>query len=67
MLWLDDEDEELLELYELLTEARKDIDKKYPRIEDRQAQLIVNKIDLQQWIRTHYLMFDLENYFKDLQ
>lgn len=64
-IWLsDDEEIDLYEYYELLEEARADIDRRYPRSNGQQSILIM-RIPRGPWHSTHDLMFELERQFEE--
>lgn len=64
MLWITEGEEKLLELYELLTEARDQVDRKYPRKRNIQSDAVVQRFGLGRWMDAHDLMFDIEREIK---
>jgi hypothetical protein len=65
MEWFDEEDELYMETLELLQEARKDVDRKYPRIKENQLEAIMRLGVTERWFAAHCLMHSLERYLKD--
>lgn len=61
MNWIMEDEDDLLELYEFYVEARKQVDKKYPRRGDNQTKAILEKFKIDQWMRAHSIMFYLRD------
>lgn len=53
--WLMDDEEQYLDLLELYEEARADVDRKYPRVGDRQTRMIY-VFGLRRWIDNNLFM-----------
>lgn len=63
-LWLsDDEEIDLFEYYELLEEARQQVDDLYPR-DGAQLRLLM-RIPRKAWHETHDIMFELKRQFEE--
>lgn len=59
MIWMTEGEENLFELYELLTEARDQVDQKYPRKRNIQSDAIVERFGMGRWLDAHDVWFEL--------